>query len=62
MLVTSSRVSALIGVTGDQVGEGLAVAADRCPHAANNLQARAAAMAERDRASPDALQEAAMAT
>jgi hypothetical protein len=30
--------------------------------AANNLQARAAAMAERDRASPDALQAAAVAT
>jgi hypothetical protein len=30
--------------------------------AANNLQARAAAMAARDRASPDALQEAAVAT
>jgi hypothetical protein len=45
-----------VGVTGDQVGEGLAVAADRCPHAANNLQARAAAMAAGDHASPDAPQ------
>ena len=30
MLVTSSRGVAFVGVTGDQVGEGLAVAADRC--------------------------------
>jgi hypothetical protein len=28
---------ALVGVTGDQVGEGLAVAADRCPHAATGF-------------------------
>jgi hypothetical protein len=28
---------AFIGVTGDQVGEGLAVAADRCPQAATGF-------------------------
>jgi hypothetical protein len=54
----------LAGSPGAAALRGLArlAAARGEDDAANNLQARAAAMAARDRASPDALQEAAVAT
>jgi hypothetical protein len=54
----------LAGSPGAAAPRGLAqlAAARGDDDAVNNLQARATAMADRDRASPDALQEAAVAT
>jgi hypothetical protein len=54
VLAGSPRAAAMRGLAR--------LAAARGDDAANDLHARAAAMAARDRASPDALQEAAVAT
>ena len=62
--VRESLFVVLAGSPGAAALRGLARLAAACgdDEAANDLQARAAAMAARDRASPDALQEAAVAT
>jgi hypothetical protein len=61
--VRESLFVVLAGSPGAAALRGLArLAAARGDDAANDRHARAAAMAERDRASPDALQEAAVAT